>query len=124
VIGEKIGAALHIKKCRRVESMQENCGEAMQVLKGTNRRVVVVRSPDEKIFEQAIFIVRDDYLRKEKNSAEKLLDEARRTADEYMRKNGFRIRRKPRIPKPLYGAAALIAAGLTWLAVRFAGVLF
>ena len=30
------------------------------MVKGTSRRVIVVDSPDQKLFEQAIFIVRND----------------------------------------------------------------
>ena len=32
------------------------------MIKGVSRRVVVVKSPDPRIFEQAIFIVREDFL--------------------------------------------------------------
>ena len=34
------------------------------MLKGTNRRVIVVRSPDRRFFEEAIFIVREGVLSK------------------------------------------------------------
>ncbi len=32
------------------------------MVKGLSRKIIVVKSPDPKIFEQAIFIVKDDYL--------------------------------------------------------------
>ena len=32
------------------------------MVKGISRRVVVVKSPDPEIFDEAIFIVRDEYL--------------------------------------------------------------
>ena len=116
--------SLHRKKTGRLQWMQESGGEASQVVKGTNRRIVVVRSPDERVFEQAIFIIRDDYLRKEKNSVEKLLEEASRTANDYIRKTTPKKQRRHRLRKSLYAAAGVAAAGLTWLAVHFAGVLF
>ena len=115
---------LHRKKTGRLQWMQESGGEASQVVKGTNRRIVVVRSPDERVFEQAIFIIRDDYLRKEKNSVEKLLEEASRTANDYIRKTTPKKQHRHRLRKSLYAAAGVAAAGLTWLAVHFAGVLF
>ena len=117
-------AGLHRKKPGRLQWMQKSGGEACPVVKGTNRRVVVVRSPDERIFEQAIFIIRDDYLRKDKNSVDKLLEEASRTANDYIRKNAPKRQRRHRLRRGLYAAAGVAAAGLTWLAVHFAGVLF
>ena len=119
-----IRGSLHRKKPGRLQWMQESGGEASQVVKGTNRRIVVVRSPDERVFEQAIFIIRDDYLRKEKNSVDKLLEEASRTANDYIRKTAPKKQRRHRLRQSLYAAAGVAAAGLTWLAVHFAGVLF
>ena len=34
--------------------------EATEVVKGVAKRVIVVKSPDPKVFEEAIFIVRED----------------------------------------------------------------
>ena len=53
--------------------------EGRNVVKGTNKRVVVVKSPDPRVFEQAIFIVRNDALR-EGVTARALVQEARRVA--------------------------------------------
>ena len=36
--------------------------EAFDVVKGVAKRVIVVKSPDPKVFEEAIFIVREDYM--------------------------------------------------------------
>jgi len=54
------------------------------VVKGTSKRIVVVKSPDPKIFEQAIFIVREDFLRGGGGRAN-ALKEAERVADDYIR---------------------------------------
>ena len=54
------------------------------MVKGTNRRVVVVKSPDPSIFEEAIFVVREDLFHRG-NSAEKVMNEARRAAGAYLR---------------------------------------
>ena len=35
--------------------------EEFPVVKGISKRVIVVKSPDPKIFEQAIFIIREDF---------------------------------------------------------------
>ena len=49
-------------------------------MKGVARRVVIVRSPPESVFEQAIFIVREDVARSGGVSREEVLNEARRPA--------------------------------------------
>ena len=51
------------------------------MVKGISRRVVVVDSPDQRFFEQAIFIVRNDAAG-EGVTARELVEEARRVADE------------------------------------------
>lgn len=54
-----------------------------QTVKGVARRVVIVRSPAESVFEEAIFIVREDAGRAGGVSREEVLDEARRAAGAY-----------------------------------------
>ena len=49
------------------------------MVKGISRRVVVVDSPDQRYFEQAIFIVRNDAAG-EGVTAQALVEEARRVA--------------------------------------------
>ena len=53
------------------------------MVKGTSRRVIVVDSPDPKLFEQAIFIVRNDAFSKDGITAQQLLGEACRIAKGY-----------------------------------------
>lgn len=55
------------------------------MVKGVTKRVVVVRCPDTKYFDQAIFMVREDAL--EGMSPELVLKEACRVADSYIREN-------------------------------------
>ncbi len=117
----KIAPGLHKKKRRRLEWLYQPTGEARAVVKGTNRRVVVVRSPDERIFEQAIFIIRDDYLKKEPDGSKRLLEEARRTAAAYAARARGTYRRRPF--RPIYALGGAAAVLIAWLAVRFAGVL-
>ncbi|MEG1633155.1 MAG: hypothetical protein RR314_03785 [Oscillospiraceae bacterium] len=52
-------------------------------MKGISRRAVIVRSPEGSMFEEAIFIVREEFLRSPEQGREELLREAERTAEEY-----------------------------------------
>lgn len=59
--------------------------EGRKVVKGTSKRVVVVKSPDPKFFEQAIFILREDIRGKGTERGGDVLREAQRVADDYVR---------------------------------------
>ena len=50
------------------------------MVKGISRRVIVVDSPDPKLFEQAIFIVRNDAFSQEGVTSQQVLGEACRIA--------------------------------------------
>lgn len=54
------------------------------MVKGLSRKVIIVKSPDPKIFEQAIFIVRDDYLLSQGIDQKELLRQAKRAANGYV----------------------------------------
>jgi hypothetical protein len=89
------------------------------VVKGTNRRVIVVKSPDPKVFEEAIFVVREDFLRQ--RSPEQVVEEARRAASDYLKKTvGSGKKRSGRLLGCLMGVAGA-AASLAWFALRFVG---
>ena len=47
------------------------------MVKGTSRQVIVVHTPEEKLFEQAIFILKDNAVREGGISNEALLREAK-----------------------------------------------
>lgn len=53
------------------------------MVKGTSRRVIVVDSPDPKLFEQAIFIVKNDAFSGEGVTSQQVLGEACRIAQGY-----------------------------------------
>lgn len=113
------------KRLFRAEWSGDENREAQGVVKGVNKRVVVVRSPNPRIFDEAIFIVRDDFWRGEPGDAGRLLKEAQQAANDYVRSNGpGRRRGNRRFARSLYAAAGALAVGLAWLAVRFVGVLF
>ena len=50
------------------------------MVKGISRQVIVVRSPDPKLFEQAIFILREDALGKDGMSDRAILRQAQQAA--------------------------------------------
>ena len=54
------------------------------MVKGTARRIVIVKSPDKRIFEEAIFIVREDYLHTAGITQSQLMKEAQEAAHGYM----------------------------------------
>lgn len=87
------------------------------MVKGITRRVVVIKTPDPRVFDEAIFIVKDDALRRGV-TGEEVLREAQDAARDYIRKNRGRSF-FPRIPSPVF---ALLGAGLTalvWFLTRF-----
>ena len=90
------------------------------MVKGISRRVVVVDSPDQRFFEQAIFIVRNDAAG-EGVSARELVEEARRVARNYAGGDHGRMSRAWRELSPavytLMGAGGI---GLVWLIAALA----
>ena len=50
------------------------------MVKGISRRVIVVESPDPRVFDQAIFILRNDILSEDGVSSRQLVDQAVRIA--------------------------------------------
>ena len=55
------------------------------MVKGTSRRVIVVDFPDPNLFEQAIFIVKNDVFTREGVTQQQVLGEACRIARGYAR---------------------------------------
>jgi hypothetical protein len=84
------------------------------MVKGLSRRVVVVRFPDAKVFEQAIFIIREDAPHTGVSAGD-VLQEAIQVADNYVSP-----RRRGRAPFAPYIAAlwatgGAAVTGLAWL---------
>lgn len=57
------------------------------MVKGITRQVILVKSPDPKLFEEAIFIVKEEALAREGVSADQVIREARQAADGYLRRS-------------------------------------
>lgn len=69
---------------RRLNYRQNAEGrEVRDVVKGVAKRVIVVKSPDPRVFEEAIFIVREDYMKTAGVTRAQLLNEARQAAGAY-----------------------------------------
>lgn len=84
------------------------------MVKGTSRRVIVVDSPDPKLFEQAIFIVRNDALTKEGVTAQQLLGEACRIARGC---GATKTALWQRVPGWVWLLGAAVAAAAVWAAL-------
>lgn len=86
------------------------------MVKGVSRRVVVVESPDPQLFEQAIFILRNDALDREGVTPEQVVSEACRTARSYTAAAaGGRFPRWRELNALAYAAMGGGAIGLLWL---------
>lgn len=81
------------------------------MVKGVSRRVIVVDSPDPRIFEQAIFILPTD---SGGVSSRQLVDQAVRIARSYARGQGGG-RRLHRFPSWLWALCGAAGCGAVWL---------
>ena len=105
----------------RLDSEQTKLRGGTGMIKGTQRRIVVVKSPDPEIFEEAIFIVKDDFLRADEVSSEKLIKEAQRIAHGYAQyNNGQKV--ISRLPAPAFAAVGAAVTCLAWFVTHLAGM--
>ena len=81
------------------------------MVKGVSRQVIVVHAPDRKLFEQAIFILRDDAVA-QGISDEVLMKEARRAIQGSGREGK---KRKLYLYGPVWACAGAVATGVAWL---------
>lgn len=92
------------------------------MVKGISKRVVIVRAPDTKLFDEAIFILRDGVEGPGRGvGQEEILSEARRVAQLYVSRN-TRPKKKRGIslvPGVIFAAAGAGAVGLLWLISSF-----
>ena len=86
------------------------------MVKGVTKRVVVIKSPDRRIFDEAIFIVREEAA--SGITSGDILKEAQAVADSYIQANirgGF-FRRIPPLAAALSGAGV---AAAVWAVFEF-----
>jgi len=82
------------------------------VIKGISKRVIVVKSPDRRFFEEAIFIVKEGIAGVPGVTAEQVVEEARRVADGFVKKHHTRWWHC--IPAPGYMALGAVIASVMW----------
>ena len=78
------------------------------MVKGNSRQVIVVQNPEQKLFEQAIFILKEDVL-KDGVTDDELLQEARRAAGE-----GKSSSKKRTYHGPLWACGGALITGVVW----------
>ena len=78
------------------------------MVKGVSRQVIVVRSPDPALFEQAIFILKDDAIGKEGVTDEALLKEANKLVR-------GPYRGKKAVAGPVWACGGAVMTGVLWL---------
>ena len=84
------------------------------MVKGVSRRVIVIKAPDPKLFEQAIFIVREDALTQTGADADEIVRQAEAAAELYFSSaKGGLLRRLPPFAFAALGAAVTAAV---WIA--------
>jgi hypothetical protein len=87
------------------------------VVKGVSRRVIVIKSPDQHLFDEAIFIVRDDALRSGV-TGDDIVRQAQEVADRYVRYH-LKKRFLPRLPGPAFAILGAAFTGLIWLLTQY-----
>ena len=81
------------------------------MVKGISRQVIVVHSPDKKLFEQAIFILNENAVGKEAVTDEMLLKEAQQA----VHSQSSNKRRRGSLFGPVWAFAGALAMGVLWL---------
>ena len=80
------------------------------MVKGISRQVIVVHAPEEKLFEQAIFILNENAVGSEGVTDEQLLKEANRL----FRSSGQRKKRKTQLYGPVWAVGGSLLTAAIW----------
>lgn len=88
------------------------------MVKGVCRRVIVIKSPDLHLFDEAIFIVKEEALRAGGVTGEEIIRQAQQVADNYVR---FNLRKKwfNRLPAPAFAAFGAGITALVWFFTQY-----
>ncbi len=84
------------------------------MVKGVSRHVIVIRSPDKKLFEEAIFIVNEDAYKENGVTGEMIIKEAQTVADRYIKDN-LSKHKLMKMPPMFYAAIGAIATAAVWI---------
>ena len=88
------------------------------MVKGVNKHVILVKTPDPKYFEEAIFILREEAFA-QGVSAEQVLREAGQAAKSYVGASTRPGKCSRQIPAPASAAAGALAATAAWSLALF-----
>ena len=80
------------------------------MVKGNSRQVIMVHAPETELFEQVIFILRDEVVSSGGITDEALLKEARRLI-----RSGDKPRKKNRFYGAVWAGMGAVATGFAWL---------
>ncbi len=83
------------------------------VVKGVSRRVIVIKSPNLHLFDEAIFIVKEDALREGGVTGTEIIKQAQEVADNYVRQH-LNKRWLSRIPAPAFAVFGAAFTALIW----------
>jgi len=86
------------------------------MVQGVTRRVIVIKSPDPRLFEEAFFIVNGDS--GPGVTQDELLEQAQQVATSYIRQNLGRRRRR-RLPPLVFLLLGALLVGSAWAATLF-----
>ncbi len=86
------------------------------MVKGISRQVIVVHAPEPKLFEQAIFILKDDAVGKEGVTDDLLLQEAQKL----IHTSGDGKKPKLLLYGPVWACFGAVVTGLIWLITTLA----
>ena len=89
------------------------------MVKGINKRVIVVKSPDQRFFEEAIFIVKEEAFAKAGVSPEGVLKEAQQVAKGYVKRNTGLGGITSKIPPGIYALGGAMVATAVWTVALF-----
>jgi len=106
---------------RRLKLEHDEPQGGSQMIKGLSKRVIVVKCPDRELFEEAIFIIREDVFRQRSDAD--VIGQAQRAANDYIKRN-LQSRKNiiAKLSPSAYLAAGAAATGMAWLAVSLAGL--
>lgn len=88
------------------------------MVKGVCRRVIVIKSPELHLFEEAIFIVKEEALRGGGVTGEEIIKQAQQVADHYVR---FHLKKSwvHRLPAPAFAFFGAALTALAWFFSQF-----
>ena len=85
------------------------------MVKGVTRQVILVKSPDPRLFEQAIFIVKEEALNRPGVSQEQVIQQAQAAANDYLKRSRVWNERERGLTGWLWAVLGASSASLVWL---------